>query len=192
MAIYKSIPQLVETSSPGYTDSLIIHGSGLTKKVQLQNIFPSVSSTQTINLELDKPTKKLTANIKPGSVGNTLLSAMNAFTIKGRAEPTQGTPQDLTVSEVQDLLSITELSATVQTVQSNIINKFTTNIGDGSLSAFDVIHNLNTRDIITQIYNNTNFLNVSASAIQNLDTNTVSLSFDFIPLNDELRVVVIG
>lgn len=192
MAIYKSIPQLVETNSPGYTDSLIVHGSGLTKKVQLQNLFPSVSSTDTINLELDKPAKRITADIKLGSVNNVLLSAMPPFTIKGRNDIVQGSPQDLTVSEVKDLLSITELSATVQTVQSNIIGKFATNIGDSSLSAFEVIHNLNTRDIITQIYNNTNFLNVSASAIQNLDTNTVSLSFDFIPLNDELRVVVIG
>jgi hypothetical protein len=84
------------------------------------------------------------------------------------------------------------LSSNVQILSSNSIGKFTTNIGDGVLTAFDVSHNFNTRDVITQIYNNTNFLNVSAFGIRNLSTDTVSLSFDFIPLNDELRVVVMG
>lgn len=192
MAIYKSIPQLVETNSPSYNDFLIIHGSGLTKKVQLQNTFPGVSSSDTIDFELNKPGKNITADIKVGSVSNRLLSAMNPFTIKGRIQNSLGEPEDLTVNEVKNLLSITELSSSVQNLSSNAIAKFATNIGDGSLTAFDVLHNLNTRDIITQIYSNTNFLNISASAIQNLNTNTVSLSFDFIPLNNELRVVVMG
>jgi hypothetical protein len=68
---------------------------------------------------------------------------------------------------------------------------FATNIGNNSLTAFNVSHNLGTRDIITQVYDNATYENIITS-IRNTDTNTVSLSFDFAPTTNALRVVVTG
>jgi hypothetical protein len=71
----KTITQLTEEFSPTPSDLLIIHGSGLTKKVQLQNL-----------------------------VGPGLLGDMPPLTIKGRKETTAGPAQDLTAEEVKDIL----------------------------------------------------------------------------------------
>jgi hypothetical protein len=124
---------------------------------------------------------------------------MNALTVKGRGQLTSGTPEDITIQTLGNLLSLDSLSANFATVsadvinlQNNQINKYTMDIGDNSLSAFDVPHNLGTRDIITQVYSNTTYTVTSALNIQNTDTNTVSLSFDFIPTVNELRVVVLA
>lgn len=69
--------------------------------------------------------------------------------------------------------------------------KFATNIGNGSLTAFEVTHSLETRDVMTQVYDNTTY-EVVLPSISNLTTNTVGLSFDTPPGTNAFRVVVIG
>lgn len=69
--------------------------------------------------------------------------------------------------------------------------RFATSIGNGSLTAFEVTHSLGTRDVITQVYDNTTY-EVVLPSISNLTTNTVGLSFDTAPSSNAFRVVVIG
>ena len=85
-------------------------------------------------------------------------------------------------------------NATYTNVQSNSASypkRFATSIGNGSLTAFEVTHSLGTRDVITQVYDNTTY-EVVLPSISNLTTNTVGLSFDTAPGLSAFRVVVIG
>lgn len=72
------------------------------------------------------------------------------------------------------------------------VSKFTIDIGDGSNNVFNVLHNLGTRDVITSVYSASNYLVLSGFRIFNTDTNTVTLSFDGVPTQDSIKVVVMG
>jgi len=64
-------------------------------------------------------------------------------------------------------------------------------IGNGVDKVINFVHNLNSRDIITQVYDNTNYEVVYAS-IANINTTTISLSFNVVPPVNGYKVVVIG
>ena len=71
--------------------------------------------------------------------------------------------------------------------------KFTTNIGDGTNRVFTVIHNLNTRDLITNVYDNTTFTQLtSIHTVTHTTTNTITLSFPDILNVANYRVVIMG
>jgi hypothetical protein len=92
----------------------------------------------------------------------------------------------------QSVIISTLTVANVITANSFVVpRKFATNIGNGSLTAFVVTHNLGTRDVITSVYDNSTYENIITS-IANLTTNTVGLSFDTAPSTNAYRVVVIG
>ena len=74
---------------------------------------------------------------------------------------------------------------------TNTVNKAVTSIGDGVTTAFNFVHNLNSQDVITQVYSNTNNIVVTPT-IANISTTTVSLSFSTPPASNAYRVVVNG
>jgi hypothetical protein len=98
-----------------------------------------------------------------------------------------------TIFPNQKLTVVGNISATgnISAGGLDIPRKFATNIGNGSLTAFTVTHNLGTRDVITSVYDNTTYENIITS-IANTTTNTVSLSFSTAPGLNAYRVVVIG
>lgn len=83
------------------------------------------------------------------------------------------------------------IGTTYTTASSLFMRRFATNIGNNSLTAFTVTHNLGTRDVITSVYDNATYENIITS-IANVTTNTVSLSFSAAPNNNAYRVVIIG
>lgn len=82
-----------------------------------------------------------------------------------------------------------EIGVTAATSQS--ISKFSILIGDGTNSSYTVQHSFNTRDVIVQIYDNTNFETIDAHVLRNsLDSVLVSFAGP-VPAN-RYKVVVIG
>lgn len=69
--------------------------------------------------------------------------------------------------------------------------KYSATFGDGVRLTYTVNHNLNTQDVITQVYNTTTYAIVTASII-NTDANNVTLGFSVAPSSNSLRAVVIG
>lgn len=65
-------------------------------------------------------------------------------------------------------------------------------IGDGSSTQFDVAHNLNTNDVIVQVYRNTGSYDVVECDITRPTTNSARLNFNVAPAANAFRVVVIG
>ena len=63
------------------------------------------------------------------------------------------------------------------------------NIGDASNTSFDITHNLNTRDVIVQLYDNSTYETVYTD-VTRTDDNNVNISFVTAPTTDQFRVLI--
>jgi len=74
---------------------------------------------------------------------------------------------------------------------TGIITRAVSAIGNGSSTTYNYSHNLNSRDVITQVYDNTTYAVVYPS-ITNTTTNSVTITFASVPALNAYKVVVIG
>lgn len=76
-------------------------------------------------------------------------------------------------------------------VTDSFTKKATANVGNGSNTSFAVNHNLGTRDVQVQVYDNVSYDTVECDVVRT-NSNTVTVSFTVAPTTDAYRVVVIG
>jgi hypothetical protein len=69
--------------------------------------------------------------------------------------------------------------------------KVTANVGNGTNTSFAVNHNIGTRDVQVQVYDNSTYETVEVDVVRT-DANNVTVSFTVAPSTDAYRVVVIG
>jgi hypothetical protein len=72
------------------------------------------------------------------------------------------------------------------------IRKYTTTIGDGSATLFNVTHNFNTRDVIVQVYYSGGTYDQIYCDVKATTTNMVQLSFSSAPAVNSLRVIILA
>lgn len=73
-----------------------------------------------------------------------------------------------------------------------VARKFVSVIGDASNTSFDVVHNLGTRDVTVQVYQNSADYDIVETDMKNKDANTVTVSFTEAPSLNAYRVVIVG
>jgi len=66
---------------------------------------------------------------------------------------------------------------------------FSTSIGDGSATSITVTHNLNSRDVIIQLYDNSSYDTVFADVVRTT-VDTATISFAAAPTSGDIRVLV--
>ena len=66
---------------------------------------------------------------------------------------------------------------------------YATSIGDGSNTSYTVTHNLNTRDVNVQLYDNSSYDTVYADVVRT-NTTTVTITFGTAPTTNDIRVLV--
>lgn len=76
-------------------------------------------------------------------------------------------------------------------VTDSFTKKATANVGNGTNTSFAVSHNLGTRDVQVQVYDNASYDTVECDVVRT-DSNTVTVSFAVAPSTNAYRVVVIG
>ena len=76
-------------------------------------------------------------------------------------------------------------------VASSIVQKQATDIGDNVSNSFVFNHNLNTKDVITQVFDNNTFEVVYPNIINDTN-NSVTITFAITPANNNYRVIVTG
>jgi hypothetical protein len=88
------------------------------------------------------------------------------------------------------------LAVDKSTLQSAFITdgftkKASANVGNGSSTSFAITHNLGTRDVAVNVYDNSSFDTVETDVVRT-DANTVTVSFAAAPTNNAYRVVIVG
>jgi hypothetical protein len=124
-----------------------------------------VADTATVDLTYTDGTPELKADVKLQASDSYLVSA-------------SGLALDLATLEAQ-------------LVTDSFTKKAAASVGNGANTSFAVIHNLNTRDVQVQVYDNSTFDTVEVDVVRT-DANTVTVSFTSAPASNAYRVVVIG
>ena len=150
-------------------------------------ITADLSTTQTLtNKTLTSPT------ITNPTVSGLYLSDNN-IVIEGTSDTHETT---LTFTDPTQDNTITFKNATgtvafTSDIPADLTRKFTANVGNGSATSFAVTHNLGTRDVIVNVYDNATYDTVETDVVRT-DSNNVTVSFSAVPLSNAYRVVVIG
>jgi len=73
----------------------------------------------------------------------------------------------------------------------NIVRKFTVDVGNSASTQFTVTHNLDTRDVLVQVYDNATYETVEVDVVRT-STSVVTITFATAPSSNAYRVVVTG
>jgi len=71
------------------------------------------------------------------------------------------------------------------------VNKFVTNVGDNVSTTINVNHNLNSEDVIVEIYRNASPKDTVFCDVERVDVNNIQLIFANPPTTNEYRVIII-
>jgi hypothetical protein len=88
-------------------------------------------------------------------------------------------------------LAVDIVSLEAKLVTDSFTKKASANVGNNSGTSFAVTHNLGTRDVQVQVYDNATYDTVECDVVRT-NTNTVTVSFSTAPTTDAYRVVIIG
>lgn len=103
---------------------------------------------------------------------------------------------DTTLATTSYLSKTSGLAIDVSALETKLVTdsftkKATASVGNGINTSFAITHNLNTRDVQVQIYDNATYDTVEADVVRT-DNNTVTVSFATAPTTNAYRVVVVG
>jgi hypothetical protein len=76
-------------------------------------------------------------------------------------------------------------------ITDGFTKKASANVGNGSATSFAITHNLNSRDVVVNVYDNGTYDTVETDVVRT-DANTVTVSFTVAPTSNAYRVVIIG
>ena len=83
-------------------------------------------------------------------------------------------------------------SGTLEFASSYGVRKYATSIGDNSATTFTVTHNLDTKDVTVQIFENGSSHAQVEADVEHTTVSAVTIKFAVAPSTDEYRVVVVG
>jgi hypothetical protein len=164
----KTIPELNEELWPQSTDFLLVHGSGLTKKVKLHNIQPDFYSSETIYLNYDPSTRHFIAHLKEDSVQSYHIFPLSAANIVGSDKNIEEWLLEI-YSNTQHLSSVSALQDT--TFQFLLSNSPSWNTAFNIATAYSSISST-----FAGATPQTLFFTESSAELSIANANTVSLS----------------
>lgn len=183
------IGNLADFGSTTGTSEILLHSSGEVKKLDISTALAvlqfvgnsgiaSIGETAYITIQGDGTTLTTSAS------GNAL-----SISIADASETVKGAIELATQAEVNAGTDAVR-AVTPATLQGFHENKaHAENIGDGAATAIAVTHNLGTKDVIVQIFDNATGDTVFTD-VTRTDTNTVTVTFATAPSTDAYRVLV--
>ena len=92
-------------------------------------------------------------------------------------------------NETNDVWELTKDGSNYKTIQNIQESTFAASIGDGSATSYTVTHNLGSRDVVVQLYDNSSYDTVFAD-VTRTNTNTLTIAFGAAPSTNDIRVLV--
>ncbi len=121
------------------------------------------------------------SGVTAATYGSASSVAQVTFDAKGRATSASTIAIAITASQVTDFTSA------VQAIIDG--SGAVANVGDGTNTSYAVTHNLGTRDVMVQVYDNTTYETVFLD-VTRTNTNVVTLNFATAPSSNAYRVVI--
>jgi hypothetical protein len=121
------------------------------------------------------------SGVTAATYGSASSVAQVTFDAKGRATSASSVTIAITASQVTDFTSA------VQAIIDG--SGAVANVGDGSNTAYTITHNLNSRDVIVQVYDNATYDTVYVDTTRST-VNTVVLTFATAPASNAYRAVI--
>lgn len=118
------------------------------------------------------------------------------YTDNGASAGTLSIDTILLTASASYLTSSAGLAVDISAIESKLVTdsftkKVSTNVGNSSGTSFAITHNLGTRDVQVQVYDNATYDTVECDVVRT-DTNNVTVSFSIAPTTNAYRVVIIG
>lgn len=113
-----------------------------------------------------------------GGAGLTL--AANTYDVVAGATPGSGGPGGGIVVNANDIV----IDTTV------VVRKYAVDVGTGALTSITVTHNLNTKDVVCTVFDNTTPFREVQVDVDHTTVNTLTLGFAVAPTSNQYRVVV--
>jgi len=88
-------------------------------------------------------------------------------------------------------LAVDKAALETALIADSFTRKASANVGNGSSTSFAITHNLNTRDVVVNVYDNSTYDTVETDVVRT-DANNVTISFASAPSGNAYRVVIIG
>jgi hypothetical protein len=88
-----------------------------------------------------------------------------------------------------DILLISEIINDIITNEEE--TRFATDIGNGTSTTFNIVHNMGTRDVMVQVMDNSTYSNVYPDVLRP-DVDTIRISFAVPPTVNQYRVLILG
>ena len=83
-------------------------------------------------------------------------------------------------------------AVTLDTANGYGVRKYAASIGDGSATSYTVTHNLGTKDLTIQIYDNSSPYAQIEADVEHTTTSAATIKFAVAPTSNQYRVVVVG
>lgn len=172
------LPDNVTISGELTADSAHINGSlqvdgdlNVTGNINAVNTTQVNISDNVINLNSDMPESQ-------------------APTVDAGIKVHRGTEEDVQIlwNETSDQWTLTNDG----TNYHSIARKFVANIGDGAATTYTLTHNLGTKDVTVQLFENNEDYDQVEADVQRTSTNVVTIKFAAAPATNEYRVVIVG
>jgi hypothetical protein len=88
-------------------------------------------------------------------------------------------------------LAVDKVSLEAALVTDGFTRKASANVGNGSATTFAITHNLNSRDAVVNVYDNSTYETVEVDVVRT-DANNVTVTFGIVPTNNAYRVVIVA
>ena len=103
---------------------------------------------------------------------------------------------DTTLATTSYLSKTSGLAVDIASVETKLVTdgfakKVAASVGNGTATSYAVQHNLGSRDVQVQVFDNASYDTVECDVVRT-DANTVTVSFTTAPSSDAFRVVVVG
>jgi hypothetical protein len=103
---------------------------------------------------------------------------------------------DTTLATTSYLSKTSGLAVDIASVETKLVTdgfakKVAANVGNGTATSYAVQHNLGSRDVQVQVFDNSSYDTIECDVVRT-DTNTVTVSFTTAPSSNAFRVVVVG
>ena len=131
-------------------------------------------------------------DVTPSAGSASLEVANNALNVKANtSDGLEITASGLGINNGAGLTFV-EGALTLDTSNGYGVRKYAVSIGDASATSYTVTHNLSTKDLTVQIYDNSSPYAQVEADVEHTSTSVVTIKFATAPTTDQYRVVVVG